>query len=212
MTPWFAQAVDPIFLRTFAILECIDNNQPVSVATERRELAALFREADKALAEDHTWQESKLALVAWIDEMLVKAHEWVGKADWGENQLQADITYTQNAFDLFYLGAKRVSEEVAADDAVEMFFISVMLGYQGLYGQGNVAPEMELPATGEEWFRQFGDLVGEIRARRTEAKASTRIGRELKTPSPLLTSAFVVWPWTVAVLLLGLNLLCFLWT
>ena len=69
MTPSYAQAVDPIFIYVLGTLNRISDGEDIPISAVRRELEALFRQADVLLGEDAVWKSGKYALTAWIDEM-----------------------------------------------------------------------------------------------------------------------------------------------
>ena len=133
MTPRFADAVDPILIHAFSLMERIDAGEDLSVAEEKRTLEGLIQQADQRL-QGHCadWPLAKYALASWIDEMLVDAHIWQGQDWWRDNVLEWSLFNSRRCNDLYYVHAKNALGE-DSDDALQLIYICVMLGFRGLY-------------------------------------------------------------------------------
>jgi type VI secretion system protein ImpK len=213
MTPRFAEAVDPILLHVFSLLERIDSGATISPSEEKRNLEGLLRQADARLAaQSATWEPAKYAIVAWIDEMLVDAHIWNGQDWWRENVLEWSQFKTRRCNDLYYMNANSALN-LGADDALQMIYVCVMLGFRGLYRDPRVnrglIDKHGLAADLPTWGGEFATIVRQARERWSEATASQKCERAVRTALPLWTRSQIVWPWLLATILAGLNILLF---
>jgi type VI secretion system protein ImpK len=213
MTPRFAEVVDPILLQVFSLLERIDSGAAISHAAEKRTLEGLIKQADARLGgQSEQWETAKYALVSWIDEMLVDAHIWSGQDWWRENVLEWTLFKMRRCNDLFYVNANKALND-GADDAVQMAYVSVMLGFRGLYRDPHtnrmLIDKHGLPAELETWSGENANVVRQARQRRNEATAGQQRERSVITALPLWKRSQIVWPWLCATLLAGLNVLYF---
>jgi type VI secretion system protein ImpK len=213
MTPRFAEAVDPILLQVFSLFERIDGGASISPAEEKRTLEGLIRQADTRLAaQSEMWEPAKYAIVTWIDEMLVDAHIWEGQDWWRENVLGWTIFKTRRCNDLYYVNAHNALN-VGADDALQMIYVCVMLGFRGLYRDPRLnrvlIDKHGLPPDLSAWAAEFANIVRQARQRWNDATAGQQCEREITTALPAWTKSQIVWPWLLATLLAGLNAILF---
>jgi type VI secretion system protein ImpK len=211
MTPRFAEAVDPILLHVFALLERIDSGAVISPMEEKRSLEGLIQQADTRLADQaEHWEPAKYAIVSWIDEMLVDAHIWPGQNVWRENVLEWSLFNMRSCNDLYYVNAKKALN-AGADDALQMIYVCVMLGFRGLYrdprlnrmliDKHDLAPELST------WADEYANVVRQARQRWNDATAGQQRERTVVTAVPLAKPSQVLWPWLLATILAGLNVL-----
>ena len=212
MTPRFAEAVDPIFLYVLHLLERIDDGQAVSPQEEQRLIESLIRQADEMLGLNSAeWHQAKYALVAWIDEMLVDAHVWPGLDWWRENVLEWNLFKTRRCNEMFYVRANE-SVNQSAFDALEVYYVCVLLGFRGLYRDPQKSTTLidrhGLRPDAQSWAIEVSNLIQHFRERRD---SSTEFGpdRQIITAKPLWTRVMVVLPLVFLILLLGLNALCY---
>jgi len=156
MIPKFSDAVDPIFLHVLRMLERIERGENPSAKDERQHLRGWIDQAEGILGQAQDWQLAKYALVAWIDEVLIEAN-WDGRNWWNENALEQEIFSGRRAFHHFYLKAQEASA-LPRRDALEVFYVCVVLGFRGLY-RDPVEAVAEAEAYGfpvdlEAWARQ----------------------------------------------------------
>ncbi len=75
----------------------------------------------------------RYGLVCWLDEIFILDSPW--KAQWTENSLEVALYGSRNRADQFWEQARR-AEARTNSDALEVFFLCVMLGFRGeLRGQ-----------------------------------------------------------------------------
>ena len=156
MTPQFAKAVDPIFLHVFGLLEKIANNESPSAEDERLRIRGWLDQAEGILGHSQDWQLAKYAIVSWIDEVLIET-DWPGRDWWNENVLEVELFNTRLANEQFYTRSKEASA-LPKRDALEVFYVCVVLGFRGLYRDPVVAAALAeprgLPKNLEAWAKQ----------------------------------------------------------
>jgi type VI secretion system protein ImpK len=213
MTPRFAEVIDPILLHVFSLLERIDEGVAIRPAEEKRTLETMIREADSHAAafSDH-WEIAKYALVSWIDEMLVDAHIWSGQDWWRENVLEWSVFNSRRCNDLYYVKAKETLSGTA-DDSLQMTYVCVLLGFRGLYRDSTrnrmLIEKYGLPRDLNAWSSEFAKAVSQARKRLSDASIGQEIERSVVPALPMSTRARLVWPWLLAIILAGLNVLYF---
>jgi type VI secretion system protein ImpK len=199
MTPKFSEAVDPVFLHVLRLLERINRGEATSAKEERQHIRDLITQAEGHLGQAPDWQLAKYALVAWIDEVLIEA-AWNGGTWWRENALEQEIFSGMRAYHQFYVRAKDATA-LPRRDALEVFYVCVVLGFRGLYRDPveaiAEAEALGMPADLETWARQTSTAI--------EEKGL------LPNGAPALESkAFFVSYLLIGVILIGVNLLVYL--
>jgi type VI secretion system protein ImpK len=156
MTPKFAQAIDPVMLHVLGLLDRISREERPSAPDERLRIRTLIDQAEALLGANEQWQLGKYAVVAWTDEMLVDA-PWDGRDWWSNNVLEVELFSTRECYDRFYILAKEAGA-LANRDALEVFYICVVLGFRGLYRDPEFSRStiqtLGLPPDVESWARQ----------------------------------------------------------
>ncbi len=156
MSPEFAKAVDPVFLYVFGLLDRIEQGTPVPQEEERVRIRGLVDQVDAVLGQTPDAQLAKYALVSWIDEVLIEA-PWEGSEWWKNNSLEWECFSSQDRSEQFYVKAKEAST-LRRKDALEVFYVCVVLGFRGLYRDPNRAAvfteALQLPLDLETWARQ----------------------------------------------------------
>ncbi len=155
MTPQFSEAVDPIFLHVLRLVEAIDRGEHPSAKDERLRIRGWIDQAEGMLGQGQEWQLAKYAIVAWIDDLLIEK-DWEGREWWNENALEQELFGYRLAFTQFYLKAKEAST-LPRRDALEVFYVCVVLGFRGLYRDPveaiAEADRLELPHDLESWAK-----------------------------------------------------------
>lgn len=155
MTPQFAEAVDPVFLDVLGLLERIGGDAHPSPKEERLRIRGWLDQAEAVLGQGPDWQLAKYALVAWIDDVLIDA-PWEGRGWWKENALEVEVFNTRLRHEQFYAKAQEASA-LPRKDALEVFYVCVVLGFRGLYRDPAAAAVLAeprgLPADLESWAR-----------------------------------------------------------
>lgn len=156
MTPEFAEAVDPAFLHMLELLERISRGERPDPQEERLHVKGWLDRAERKLGQKIDWELAKYSLVSWIDEMLIEA-PWEGRRWWTENSLEVELFGTGLANEQFYLKAKEAAA-LPRRDALEVFYVCVVLGFRGLYrdplGAATLAEPRGLPPDLEGWAKQ----------------------------------------------------------
>jgi type VI secretion system protein ImpK len=191
MTPKFAQAIDPVMLHVLGLLERIGRDERPSPADERLRIRGLIDQAEALLGANDQWKLGKYALAAWTDEMLVDA-PWDGRDWWSNNVLEMELFSSRECYDRFYILAKEASS-LPTRDALEVFYICVVLGFRGLYRDpefsASTIQALGLPPDVEAWARQAAMSVrlGQGRPQLTGKK------RDLVGAPPLRGRYFALW-------------------
>ncbi|MEZ6117665.1 MAG: DotU family type IV/VI secretion system protein [Pirellulaceae bacterium] len=155
MNPRFAAAVDPVFLHVLDLLERIGRNEAHAPDVERELIGNRFREAEAQIGEKQGWDLAKYALVAWIDDVLIAA-PWEGRDWWENNSLEFAYFKSRDRATEFFQKAIRAAE-MTRRDALEVFYVCVVLGFRGLYGLQDaafMADQLQLPTDLNEWARR----------------------------------------------------------
>jgi type VI secretion system protein ImpK len=206
MTPSFATAVDPIFLHVLGLLERIDSGAQPKPDEERLRIRALIDQAEGRLGQSADWQLAKYATVVWIDEVLIEAG-WTGRDWWNENALEVEIFNTRLANEQFYIRAKDASA-LPRRDALEVFYVCVVLGFRGLYRAPHIAAALAeprgLPPDLETWARQTA-----LSIRLGQNRPPIAEGYVVGAGAPRLTGqAMLVWSSLAGVILGAFTLMC----
>ncbi len=199
MSPRFAQAVDPILTHMLGLLDRVSRDERPSAQEERLRIISLLDQAEAIIGAGTEWDLAKYALVSWIDEMLVET-PWDGRDWWSNNVLEVELFNTRLCNELFYTQAQEASS-LARRDALEVFYVCVVLGFRGLYRDPQMAAMFSaahgLPPDLDTWAKQ--------------AALSIRLGqgrpmlagprRDITGAPPMRTKPLVAWSWLSAVLL-----------
>ncbi len=160
MTPHFAAAVDPVFLYVLDVLDRISDNRAPQPDEVRQSLQNQFREAEAKLGQKPGWELAKYALVAWIDDVLIGA-PWEGRDWWENNSLEFEYFKTRDRAIEFFKQAKDAAD-LTRRDALEVFYVCVVLGFRGLYKLPDAAflgDQLDLPANVEAWSQRTARAI-----------------------------------------------------
>lgn len=172
MTPHFARAVDPIFLRVLSVLD-VAAAQTVDPESLHLEMQAKLQKAEGEMMQppwSAVWEQARYALCAWIDDVLTNK-PWDGQRWWQENKLEFHFFRTNVAGTEFFQRAKQ-AQQLPQRDAIEVYYIAVVLGFRGLYGMPDspfLAQQHALPVTIEDWARRTAAAVS---VRHSQGEAS----------------------------------------
>jgi type IV/VI secretion system ImpK/VasF family protein len=183
MTPQFAKAVDPIFetaLRFFSKIESLQTNSSINTSDERAKLTSGIDAADKALGRSNkkAWELAKYALCCWIDSRLINS-PWKESNWWKSHSLELHYFKTQAAKEQFFVKAS-IADNLAERDALEVFYLAVVLGFRGFYDEPSVAVrekarELDVPESLERWFQKFTKSL-DLRQGRPEIPCEAIVG------------------------------------
>ncbi len=144
MTPKFAKAVDPIFMHMLRLLDRIESAESPDPGEERIQIRALIDQAEAMLGLGSEWELAKYALVSWIDEMLIDA-PWESREWWKNNVLEQQIFGTRKRHQQFFIFAQKAAELIGKD-ALEVFYVCVILGFRGIYHDPASGPALCSPS------------------------------------------------------------------
>jgi len=162
MTPEFARAVDPIIVYVVNLLDRIGENEEPDPQEEHTRIRSLLDRAEGALTGTHRegWPLAKYALTTWTDELLIAA-PWEGRSWWTNNALEFAVFRTNIAFTEYYNKAREAAE-LTKKNALEVFYVCVVLGFRGLYGDESaetIAEEAGMPPTLEGWAKKCAMVI-----------------------------------------------------
>jgi len=156
MTPNFARAVDPLFLHVLGLLDRIGREEEPNPQEERLLITTALDQAEATVGISEEWGLAKYAMVSWVDEVLSEA-PWQGREWWQNNVLEVELFNSRLCNELFYTKAQQASS-LATRDALEVFYICVVLGFRGFYRDPQlsamIAPARSLPPDMDSWARQ----------------------------------------------------------
>lgn len=162
MTPRFAGRIDPIFEHVLGLLERAENGQDPDPGEEQEAISRKLADAEAFFGNTQEWTLAKFALVSWIDEILVHGCTWK-HGDWWHQHLLEGQHFQVEAAENFlqvnvaaqeFFNRAREAAGMAKKDALEVFYIAVILGFRGIYGQKDLDPvRYNLPATLPQWLR-----------------------------------------------------------
>ena len=94
-----------------------------------------------------------------------------------------------------------------------MTYVCVLLGFRGLYRDSTrnrmLIEKYGLPRDLNAWSSEFAKAVSQARKRLSDASIGQEIERSVVPALPMSTRARLVWPWLLAIILAGLNVLYF---
>ncbi len=169
MSPEFATAIDPVFLQVIAAMESLSRQDHVDASALHSQITVRLRQAEDLLQHGENrdvWQLARYALCAWIDDVMITMN-WEGQRWWENHKLEFQFFNTNDAGSLFYQKAKDATQ-LMRRDAIEVFYIAVILGFRGLYALPEstfIAQQYDLPPTIEEWTRRTAGLLQTRRSR-----------------------------------------------
>ncbi len=155
MSPEFSAAVDPVFTYILSIMDQIESGHASDPESISGHVRALIDQAETRLGNRPDWELAKYALVALVDDVLIEA-PWEGRMWWEENRLEFKLFRSGDAFTAFYLQAKKATE-FPRKDALEVYYICVVLGFRGLYGDPTAtahADDFGLPPSLDAWAKR----------------------------------------------------------
>jgi len=207
MTPKHSLAVDPVLLHVLGLLDRLAEGQSPNPLDERIRIRALLDQGEAVVGSGREWDLSKYALVSWIDEMLVETN-WASRDWWSNNVLEMDLFRSRMCSEQFFINAKEAST-LARRDALEVYYVCVVLGFRGLYRDPALAAMLTqqhaLPQNLATWAKQTALAIRLGQGRPTLAAAQ----RDVNGAPPVKPKNAVVWPWLFAGMLAAWNVIYF---
>ncbi len=129
-----------------AIVRLRANRQAVSdAATFRAHMRQLLRNAEQeAVSRGYPGEDARLAtfaVVAFLDETVLNLHNPIF-GDWPRQPLQEELFGGHVAGEIFFQSLQRLlgrADSPETADVLEVFHLSLLLGYRGRYGVGGQA-------------------------------------------------------------------------
>jgi type VI secretion system protein ImpK len=163
--PKFAIAVDRVFALVLDLLQRIERGETAAPEDERTRIQAAVTRSENEIGQGLEWELAKYALVAWIDEVLIDA-SWEGCNWWKEHALEWEHFGTNDRATKFFDQARRAaSADMKRRDALEVYYIAVVLGFGGIYthakpGEAELwARRNDLPPSIDQWLRQTSKSI-----------------------------------------------------
>ncbi|MBN1851499.1 MAG: DotU family type IV/VI secretion system protein [Pirellulales bacterium] len=160
MKPEFARAIDPVFLCVIDVIERLNQSEALNPEETRARIMSKIDSAEALQAGFPGWELAKYALACWVDSTMIHS-DWSG-AEWFKNhKLEFEYFQTAGAFTEFYVKAKEANK-LARKDALEVFFVCVIMGFEGIYGDpssSEMAEQLGFPSTREEWVRKTAESL-----------------------------------------------------
>lgn len=202
MTPNFAKAVDPVFLHLIKLQNRIERKEFIHPQDEQDAFLNHLDRAELSLGKDQSWELAKYALVAWADELLIEL-PWDGRDWWLNNAVEVKLYGFRQCYTQFYERAREAGK-LKNRDALEVFYVCVVLGFQGLYREPrdpNLIKNLDLPGSMEAWLDATSRAIqlGQHRA------ALARPGEEGEGAFPLEGQAQLLGTLLSAIILAALN-------
>ncbi|MHC4398306.1 MAG: DotU family type IV/VI secretion system protein [Planctomycetota bacterium] len=191
MSPEFAAAVDRVFLQVLRLLERIASGEDPLAEEQRQRIRGWLEQAEGQLGARQDWKLAKFAMVGWIDDVLIDA-PWGGRDWWKENSLEVELFGSLSANEQFYVKAREASS-LPNKDALEVFYLCVVLGFRGLYrdpvAAAALAEPLGLPSDLETWAKQTAMAIRLGQGRPPISDAS----REGDGAPPLAGVSTLIW-------------------
>jgi type VI secretion system protein ImpK len=128
-----ADLVYPVMAHGLALKARLEHGEKPDFASEQVELKGLL----KAEAESRRWPDYggdgerflgiRYALTCWLDEILIDS-PW--EREWNERKLEEQLYFTNERAERFWQQAD-LAQARSETDAVEAFYLCVMLGFRG---------------------------------------------------------------------------------
>jgi type VI secretion system protein ImpK len=150
--------VYPVLTYGLLLKERLDRGETLDLATEQSRLIGLLQSDTEArrypeYGGDGSFLGIRYALVCWLDEIFILGSSWEKR--WNENKLETALYGTNVRAEKFWSQAK-FARTRSGGDALEAFFLCVMLGFRGAAREDLVG----LRAWIDEAKAQFGKGSG----------------------------------------------------
>jgi type VI secretion system protein ImpK len=130
-----AELVFPILAQGLRLKERLRRGDKCSLKTEQAELKRLFRLSDSAAGASvaeapDAFLGIRYPLACWLDEIFIVDSDSPWKAEWREQTLEFALFRRRERAHLFWEQARQAEARGDAD-ALEVFYLCVMLGFRG---------------------------------------------------------------------------------
>ncbi len=184
MRPEFAHAIDPIILTSLEAVSRIEQGLERPAAEVQDQLARKFDEAEGRLGNGQEWRLAKYALSSWIDSLLIEDIPWRGSGWWKDNCFEKKYFGDRVAHEDFFRKALDAAE-LGPKDALEVFYVTVVLGFRGFYGNPDkdyarrLAMSLRLPENIEAWCARTAGIL-QLRQGRPQIPVTVQVGGSAK--------------------------------
>jgi type VI secretion system protein ImpK len=131
MNSTLAQVVHPVLLHGLELFRRLQRGEEPILEEEQAILLGLLSDqpvADFTADRDGRFFGVRYALVCWLDELFILESPWSSK--WNENKLEARLFGTNDRAFRFWEQAELAATR-PTPDALEVFFLTVLLGFSG---------------------------------------------------------------------------------
>jgi type VI secretion system protein ImpK len=131
-----AELVLPIFRHGLRLKQRLRHGEKCTLGDEQAELKRLFRSSKAATNAPSTKDSSeaflgiRYPLACWLDEIFIVDSDSPWKREWNEQKMEYDLFRTNDRAWLFWKQA-HLAESRGDADALEVFYLCVMLGFRG---------------------------------------------------------------------------------
>jgi type VI secretion system protein ImpK len=159
--------------------ERLQRNEPVTLEKEQAHLRGLLQTRDAARrwpdyagdGEPGGFLGIRYALTCWLDEIFIAGSKW--SAEWNEKKLETALYGSNDRAFLFWEQAK-IAEARSEIDALEAYYLCVMLGFRGDLGDDpRIPPQDEVERQQRlqrlqrllDWRQNVETQIGQRRSR-----------------------------------------------
>ena len=131
MIPALAQVVQPVLLHGLDLFRRLERGEEPSLDEEQAILVGLLNDQpvpDFTVDREGRFLGVRYALVCWLDELFILESPW--SSQWNENKLEARLFGTNDRAFRFWEQAELAASR-PTPDALEVFFLTVLLGFSG---------------------------------------------------------------------------------
>lgn len=153
-----SKVVYPVFLEGLGLRERLRRGQQGSIEGEQARLKGILGliSGGQAVGPD-AFMGIRYPLTCWLDEIILSDTAWKDK--WSERTLELALFNKRDRAWLFWEQAEKAkawpgSESMSASDALEVFFLCVVLGFRGQM--------RENPPALQEWLKATQTQIGKM--------------------------------------------------
>jgi type VI protein secretion system component VasF len=145
-----ADLVFPVFAFGLKLHEKLRRGDQLDFGAEQEQLKKLLKTREDAMGktpefggDGDRFHGARYALACWLDELFIADSPWADK--WQDYPIEDALFGTRERAWLFWFQAK-LAEGRPNKDALEVFYLSVMLGMRGQGPEEGAPPEKTIPA------------------------------------------------------------------
>ena len=172
-----ADVVHPVFNYGLSLKERVQRGELLDRETEQGKLKGLLKGTHQAAAwgeyggDGEHFLAGRYALACWLDDLFILDSAW--SEWWKENALEWALYRTNERGWKFWEQA-RLAASRAGNEALEIFFLCVMLGFRGDVN--------EVPADGKDGNEKLKNWVESTREQITKSQGRDRPSTQAGTP------------------------------